>query len=124
MTDRVLVTMIMLEDGTKEVVTIYDGQRESVFSGKRFFWGLEKGPSLTVGDGTLGFWAALEEEFPETEHQRCWVHNIANVFIKFPKAVQPSAKDLLHEIYQAPDRRNELSSSLKKFGKRYRAKYP
>ena len=124
----VLVIIGALEDGTKEVVAIYDGQRESKLSWKEILLGLksrglEKGPSLAVGDGALGFWAALEEEFPETGHQRCWVHKIANVLDKLPKAVQPSAKDLLHEIYQAPDRKNALSS-MKKFGELYRAKYP
>jgi len=68
-----------LPDGKKELVGIYDGQRESKISWKELLIDLrEKGltiaPSLAIGDDALGFWAALREVFPETKEQRCWVH--------------------------------------------------
>ena len=65
-------------------------------------------PKLAIGDGALGFWAALRQVYSETEEQRCWVHKIANILDKLPKRVQPRAKDMLHEIMYAPDRQSAL----------------
>jgi transposase-like protein len=52
-------------------------------------------PLLATGDGALGFWSALEEEFPETKHQRCWVHKTVNILDKMAKSVQGNAKELI-----------------------------
>ena len=92
-----LVIIGTLADGTKEMVAIYDGERESKLSWKTVLQdlkskGLKQGPKLSVGDGALGFWAALEEEFPGCEEQRCWVHKTANILDKMPKSVQVDAK--------------------------------
>ena len=88
-----LIIMGTLEDGTKELVAVWDGHRESKAS-----WlvvlrdlkarGLSESPQLAVGDGALGFWAALEEERSKTREQRCWVHKTANVLDKLPASVQ------------------------------------
>jgi transposase-like protein len=80
-------------------------------------------PKLAIGDGALGFWAALRKVYPETQEQRCWVHKIANVLDKLPKRMQPRAKDLLHEIMRAPDRRSALQD-IERFSQEYQAKYP
>jgi transposase-like protein len=66
--------------------------------------GLKIPPKLAVGDGALGFWGALEELFPDTRDQRCWVHKTANVFNYLPKSVQAKAKSMLHEIWMAQSR--------------------
>jgi putative transposase len=66
--------------------------------------GLKTGPRLCTGDGALGFWAAVEEIWPETRGQRCWVHKIANILDKLPKGVQPGAKEQLHEIMMAENK--------------------
>ncbi len=58
--------------------------------------GLKQGPKLSIGDGALGFWAALEEEFPGCAQQRCWVHKTANILDKMPKSVQVDAKSMIH----------------------------
>ena len=92
------------EDGTKELIAIHDGIRESKLSWKEVLQdlksrGLAQSPHLAVGDGALGFWAALEEEFPSCRHQRCWVHKTANVLDKMSKAAQSYAKRLIHEMY-------------------------
>ena len=63
-----------------------------------------KAPVVAVGDGALGLWAALRDVFPETRHQRDWVHKLANVLGCVPKAVQAGARKALVEIRNAPDR--------------------
>ena len=69
-----------------------------------------KAAKLAVGDGALGFWAALAEVYPETRMQRCWVHKTANVLDKLPKRVQAGAKSMLHEIWQAETRKSRPPS--------------
>jgi len=76
-----LILMGALEDGTKELITVWDGVRESKESWLEVLRdlkarGLTETPKLAVGDGALGFWAALEEEFSDVREQRCWVHSV------------------------------------------------
>jgi transposase-like protein len=123
-----LVIMGTLLDGTKELVAVQDGHRESKESWLEMLRdlknrGVKEGPKLAVGDGALGFWRALEEIFPGAKHQRCWVHKTANVLDKLPKRVQPHAKTLLHEMYLAPTKRDALNA-YDVFLKTYEAKYP
>ncbi len=80
-------------------------------------------PKLSAGDGALGFWNALSKVFPESRHQRCWVHKTANILNKLPKAIQPKVQAELHEIWMAPTRENAykaFDNTLELF----RAKYP
>ncbi len=105
-----------------------DGIRESKLSWKEVLQdiksrGLTKSPHLAVGDGALGFWAALEEEFPSCRLQRCWVHKTANVLDKMPKTVQSYAKRLIHEMYMSPTKENGLKV-FDQFIALYEAKYP
>ena len=123
-----LVIVGTLQDGRKELVAVHDGERESKLSWTELLrdlkrHGLKEPPKLAVGDGALGFWAALAEVFPETREQRCWVHKTANVLDKMPKKLQPSAKQLLHEMYLA-ERKADALSSFDEFVERYGAKYP
>jgi len=123
-----LVIMGTLEDGTKELVAVWDGERESKASWLEVLRdlkarGLTEAPKLAVGDGALGFWAALEEQFPPTREQRCWVHKTANVLDKLPQRVRPHAKGLLHEMYLAPTRAEALKA-YEHFIAHYEAKYP
>lgn len=123
-----LVVMGTLEDGTKELVAVYDGMRESKESWLEVLRdlkvrGLTDAPKLAVGDGGLGFWAALEEEYPETREQRCWVHKTANLLDKLPKRVQPHAKRLIHEMYLAPTQADAMQA-YDRFVAEYGAKYP
>ena len=123
-----LVIIGALSDGTKEVISIYDGCRESKISWMEVLSDLKKrglsiAPSLAIGDGALGFWAALEEIFPETRAQRCWVHKTANVLDKMPKSVQSHAKTLLHEIYMSPSKEKALKA-FDAFLELYGAKFP
>lgn len=115
-------------DGTKELVTIGDGLRESRASWLELLRdlknrGLERGPRLAVGDGALGFWGALDETYPETRRQRCWVHKTANVLNALPKSLQAKAKAALHEIWMAPTRAL-ADHAFKQFVQTYQAKYP
>lgn len=124
----ILVMIGALGDGTKELILVHDGQRESALSWKEALQslkrrGLTQSPELAIGDGALGFWKALEEEFPSTKHQRCWVHKTANVLDKLPKSVQVSAKSLIHEMYMAATKREALKA-CDSFLKIYEAKYP
>lgn len=123
-----LVIMGAREDGTKELVAVYDGHRESKDSWLEILRdlkarGLREGPKLAVGDGALGFWHALEEEYPGTRAQRCWVHKTANVLDKLPKRKQPHAKKLIHEMYLAETRAGAFKS-YERFIEEYAAKWP
>jgi putative transposase len=123
-----LVIIGTLLDGTKELVAVHDGHRESKQSWLEVLEdlkrrGLKEGPKLSVGDGALGFWAALEEVFPGSKRQRCWVHKTANVLDKLPKRVQPHAKMLLHEMYLSQTKQDALKA-YDIFLKTYGAKYP
>jgi transposase-like protein len=122
-----LVLVGVLPDGTKEVIALEDGYRESTESWLSLLRDIERrgmpAPKLAIGDGALGFWAALRQVYPETAEQRCWVHKIANVLDKLPKRVQPRAKDMLHEIMRAPDRQSALKD-IERFSQEFEAKYP
>ena len=124
----ILVIMGATAEGKKEIVAVWDGQRESKASWATVLRdlksrGLTTSPKLATGDGALGFWAALEEEYPETEQQRCWVHKTANLLDKVAKSVQPDAKKLIHEMYMAPTI-VEAKKAYEEFKTRYNAKYP
>jgi putative transposase len=123
-----LVIVGTLQDGTKELVAIWDGERESTLSWLELLRdlkrrGLAAAPALCVGDGALGLWAAMEEGVAPARHQRCWVHKTANVLDKMPKKVQPSAKRLIHQMYMAPTKAAAMES-YEEFLRLYRAKYP
>jgi putative transposase len=123
-----LVIVGALRDGSKEIVGIYDGHRESKISWSEALTDLkERGmsfaPSLAIGDGALGFWAAIEEIFPTTRIQRCWVHKTANVLDKMPKSVQKHAKAMMHEMYMAATKESALKA-FEAFLSLYDAKYP
>jgi putative transposase len=103
------------EKGNKELLTVESGYRESSLSWREILLslkkrGLKEAPSLAIGDGALGFWKALDEVFPQTKRQRCWVHKTANILDKMPKAVQPKAKALIHEMYMADTEENALKA--------------
>lgn len=123
-----LVIMGAVEDGTKELVGILDGERESTLSWKELLLvlkarGLRISPKLATDDGALGFWAALEEVYGATRQQRCWVHKTANVLDKMPKSVQAQAKRKLHEMYLAETKEAALKA-FETFRELYADKYP
>jgi len=114
-------------DGTKELVAVADGYRESKDSWAALLRDLRhrgmRAPVLGVGDGALGFWAALRDVFPETKEQRCWVHKSANVLDALPKSIQPLARKMLAEIRDAEDRDHAVQAA-KAFDDEFRAKWP
>jgi len=125
-----LCTLVLIgvrPDGTKEVVALEDGYRESAESWQSVLRDLKRrglrAPVLAIGDGALGFWAAVREVWPETAEQRCWVHRIANVLDKLPKRLQPRAKQALHEIMYA-ETRAAAEEEIARFVQEYDAKYP
>ena len=123
-----LVIIGVTLDGKKELLTIGDGFRESRESWLELLRdlknrGLDLGPRLAVGDGALGFWGALCEIYPETRHQRCWVHKTANILNALPKSIQAKAKAALHEIWMAPTRAAAVNA-YNHFVQTYKAKYP
>ena len=114
-------------EGRKELVGFQVGVRESAQSWRELLVdlkarGLAIAPELATGDGALGFWTALEEVFPATRHQRCWVHKTSNVLNKLPRSVQPAAKRDLREIWQAPDRAT-AEAAIATFAEKYGAKH-
>lgn len=123
-----LVVIGAREDGQKEFIGIHDGVRESKQSWKDFLQNLKSRgliitPSLAIGDGALGFWSALEEEYPQCQQQRCWVHKTANILDKMPKSVQVNAKRMIHEMYMSPTKEKALKA-YDEFLTHYSAKYP
>jgi putative transposase len=122
-----LVVIGVREDGEKELLAVEDGYRESTESWAGVFRDLKRRglgcPKLVVGDGALGAWAALRDVFPEAGEQRCWVHKTANVLDCLPKRLQSKAKELLHEIVEAPTRK-DAGEALEVFREEYGAKYP
>jgi len=124
----ILVLMGATESGTKELIAITDGYRESTQSWRELLLdvkkrGLSKAPELATGDGALGFWAALQEIFPTTKEQRCWVHKTANVLNKLPKSIQAKAKSMLHDIWMA-ETRKAANEAFDLFVETFEAKYP
>lgn len=112
MDDRLCLLVIIgvTEHGHKELVAVSDGFRESSASWEELLTslrqrGLSHSPKLAAGDGALGFWNAISKVYPDTRHQRCWVHKTANVLNKLPKSVQPKVKAALHEIWMASTRK-------------------
>lgn len=114
-------------DGTKEVIAIEDGYRESTESWATVLRDLKRrgmqAPAVAVGDGALGFWAAVRDVWPETKDQLCWVHKIANVLDKLPKSIQGHAKQALHAMMYAESKAT-CSTEIDKFVGEYGAKYP
>lgn len=124
----VLVLMGAREDGTKELIAMIDGQRESEQSWLELLLdvksrGLVDAPMLATGDGALGFWKAIRQVYPGTRHQRCWVHKTVNVLDKLPRGQQVSAKAMLHEIWLAATQ-EQADQAMGKFAATYQAKYP
>jgi len=125
-----LCTLVLIgvrPDGTKELLAVEDGYRESTESWAALLRGLKrrgmKAPVVAVGDGALGFWAAVREVWPETREQRCWVHRLVNVLDKLPRRLQPKAKQALHEIMYA-ESRVQAEQAIVCFEQDYGAKYP
>ena len=122
-----LVIVGVLPNGRKEVIALEDGYRESTESWASVLRDLKRrgmvAPVLAIGDGNLGFWAALRDVYPETKEQRCWKHKLANVLDKLPKRLQAKSKEQLHEIMYAPDRASALEE-IAVFEQEYSARYP
>ena len=102
-------------EGRKELVGLTDGVRDSAQSWRELLLdlkrrGLSIGPELAVADGALGFWQAVEEVWPQTRGQRCWVHKTANVLNKLPNSQQPKAKRALQEIWMAETKKDALAA--------------
>ena len=124
----ILVLMGATKDGDKELIAVNDGYRESKLSWQEILQdlknrGLKSLPNLAVGDGGLGFWSAVREEFPKIREQRCWVHKTANILDKMPKGVQSKAKRSIHDMYMAETKAQALKS-YDQFLSLYEAKYP
>jgi transposase-like protein len=124
----ILVIMGADAKGRKELLAVSDGYRESKASWREILLdlkrrGMKEGPKLAIGDGALGFWAALREVFPKCREQRCWVHKTANVLDKMPQSVQGKAKSMLHEMWQAPTKEKALEA-YEHFLSSWREKYP
>ncbi len=128
--DKTCILVIIGADkyGKKELVAVSDGYRESKISWSEMLLdlkqrGLNISPKLAIGDGALGFWSALDEVFPKTKRQRCWVHKTANILDKLPKSLQPKAKSMIHEMYMAENKESALKA-YDHFVKTFEAKYP
>lgn len=122
-----LVLIGATPEGKKELIGFQVGVRESAQSWRELLVevksrGLTIAPEIAVGDGALGFWKALDEVFPGTRHQRCWVHKTANVLNKVTLSVQTNMKKDLREIYLAPNRAS-AEVAINVFAEKYGAKY-
>jgi transposase-like protein len=122
-----LVLVGVRADGTKELVAVADGERESTDAWAELLRDCRRrgmgAPVVMVGDGALGLWAALREVFPATREQRCWVHKVANVLNTLPKSVHAGARRALNEITQAEDRAH-AEQAIEALVSDYGAKWP
>jgi putative transposase len=122
-----LVIVGVRADGTKELVALADGERESTDSWAELLRDCRRrgmrAPMVMVGDGALGLWRALEDVFPATRQQRDWVHKVANVLACLPKACQAGARKALAEIRDAPDR-DQARRAIEAFARDYGVKWP
>ncbi len=122
-----LVVIGVNDRGEKRFLAIEDGVRESTQSWREVLLKLNaRGmnvPRLAIGDGAMGFWAALEEVYGDTRQQRCWMHKTMNVLNCLPTSAQPKAKQALHEIWQA-DTKEEAERAFDLFIRTYEPKYP
>jgi len=128
--DDRLCTLVVIgarPDGTKEVIAVEDGYRESTESWLSVLRDLKRrgmrAPLLAIADRALGFWGALREVWPGTQAETCWVHRIANVLDKLPRRLQPRAKRALHAMMYAENRAACLEE-IAAFAAEYGAKYP
>ena len=112
------------QEGVDRFPDRHAGERAKLEGIARRFEGarLSIAPEVAVGDGALGFWKALDETFPSTRHQRCWLHKTLNVLNKFPKSMQPNAHKDLREIWLAPDRAT-AETAMTTFAEKYAPKY-
>ena len=111
----ILVIMAADDRGNKELLAVCDGYRESKQSWIEMLLelksrGLITCPSLAVGDGALGFWAALREVYPGAAEQRCRVHKTIDLLDKLPKSVQGKAKEMIHDMYLAENQKTALAA--------------
>jgi putative transposase len=123
----ILVIIGATPEGKKELVGFLDGYRESTQSWRELLLdlkarGLTVPPKLAVGDGAMGFWGALEEVWPQTPNQRCWVHKTANILNKMPKSIQSKAKQDIHNIWMA-ETKEEANKAFDLFLDKYGVKY-
>ena len=114
-------------EGKKELVGLSNGIRESAQSWKELLLDLKRhgltiSPQLAVADGALGFWKAIDEVWPKTRGQRCWVHKTANVLNKRPKNQQAKAKRALQGIWMTPTR-TDAEAAFDGFIECYGVKY-
>jgi putative transposase len=128
--DDRLCTLVLIgvrPDGTKELIAIEDGYRESCESWASVLRDLKrrgmKAPVLAIGDGALGFWDAVRQVWPETAEQRDWVHKLANILDKLPKRLQGKAKQMLHEVVYA-EMRADADDAIDAFAEEFATKYP
>ena len=122
-----LVIIGVNERGEKHFLAIEDGVRESTQSWREVLLKLKSrgmnAPQLAIGDGAMGFWAALDEIYPKTRQQRCWMHKTMNVLNCLPKSAHPKAKQALHAIWQA-ETKADADQAFDLFIATYEAKYP
>jgi putative transposase len=122
-----LVIVGVRADGTKELVAVADGTRESTDDWAELLRDLRRrgmpAPVVMVGDGALGLWRALREVFPATREQRCWQHVVRNVLGALPKSVHGGARKALNEIILAEDR-THAERAIEAFAGDYGVKWP
>ena len=125
-----LVMIGATPEGRKELVGFQVGVRESAQSWRELLVdlkarGLAASPEIAVGDGAMGFWKALDEVFPGTRHQRCWVHKASNVLNKVPTiGAAEHEGGCLREVRDAPDRADGRAPPSRSAPRSTSAKHP
>jgi putative transposase len=124
----ILVIIGARKDGKKEIIAVAEGYREDKESWASILRdltrrGFKNGPRLVIGDGALGFWAAIADVWPETKGQLCWLHKMQNVFSKLPDSLHTRAKKMLNEIFMSPTKM-DANIAFDIFIEEFDAKYP
>lgn len=122
----VLVIIGIDQSGDKHLIALEDGSRESTQSWREVLLNLKqrelKSPKLAVGDGAMGFWAAIREIYPDTKEQRCWMHKTGNILNHVPKSIHGKVKSDIHNIWMA-ESKSDAKQAIKDFSDKYGAKY-
>lgn len=116
-----------MRDGTKEVLMVGSGERESTAVWKALLRSLKarglRSPRLTIAAGHLGSWGAVAEICPESAEQRCWNHTGLNVPDHLLRQLLPQARELVGRL---PDAQTQADCEglRRQFAHRYGRTYP
>ncbi len=125
--EAVLVAWAFMEDGSRELVGVSLGNRESYSAWKGFLEDLVRrgmsDPMLTIIDGCTGLIKAVDDVFPESDKQRCTKHKTENILDKVLEQDRASVKESVRRVFYASTYEH-AKEAVELFKKKWSMKYP